>query len=75
MDDEKSPYLNTGVYSIASLEPTSIVITGQVEISLKDGSIEFKPGYSPSEAARLFWEAISQDYRDMLRWKEEHKGD
>lgn len=53
--------------------PNYLIITGQVKISLKDGSMQFEPGYSPDQAARQFWEAMSQDYRDMLKWKAEHK--
>jgi hypothetical protein len=48
-------------------------IAGQVSINLQDGSMKFEPGYSPDAAARQLWEAISQDYRDMLRWKAEHR--
>ena len=44
-----------------------------VSMSMTDGSMTFGPDYEPTEAARIFWEALSQDYRDMLKWKEDHK--
>ena len=52
--------------------PTYLTLPGQVSINLQDGSMKFEPGYSPDAAARQFWEAMSQDYRDMLKWKAEH---
>lgn len=53
-------------------QPRFLIIQNQVQINLQDGSIRFEPGYSPDAAARQLWEAISQDYRDMLKWKAEH---
>ena len=53
-------------------QPRYLTIAGQVQINLQDGSIKFEPGYSPDAAARIFWEAMSEDYRKMLKWKSEH---
>jgi hypothetical protein len=76
MDYQQPPagYVTTAPNALfaAISGPTYLVIPGQVRISMKDGSIEFDPNYSPTAAARKFWEAMSQDYRDMLRWKVEH---
>ncbi len=52
--------------------PRYLIIHGQVSINLENGSMTFEPGYSPDGAARQFWEAMSEDYRRMLRWKAAH---
>lgn len=60
------------VFNIETLQPSKIIISDLVEIDLKDGSMIFREGYEPTKAARAFWEAMSQEYRDMLKWKAEH---
>jgi hypothetical protein len=60
------------IYSFKYDGPSYLTIPGQVSINLQDGSIQFDPGYTPDAAARQFWEAVSQEYCDMLKWKAEH---
>jgi hypothetical protein len=60
-------------FTFANPGPQFLIIPGQVKINLADGSMEFDPRYNPTIAARQFWEALSQDYRDMLKWKVEHQ--
>src|SRR5271166_894421 len=60
--------------SIPNSRPTFFILAGkdwQVRISMQDGSIEYSGNYQPNAAARQFWDAISQEYRDMLKWKVE----
>lgn len=56
--------------------PTYFVLSGAngelVRISMQDGSITYGPTYSPDAAAKVFWKAVSEEYRKMLRWKAEH---
>lgn len=52
-------------------QPRKLIISDLVEIDLQDGSMTFREGYEPTKAARAFWEAMSQEYRDMLKWKAE----
>jgi len=64
-------------FAIRSTVPTALAIHGSngnilVSISMNDGTLTFGPNYTPDAAARAFWEAISSDYRRMLRWKTEH---
>jgi hypothetical protein len=66
-------YGDNAVFSIANLEPTFLFIAGHVKINLKDGSMEFEPGYEPSAAAKIFWQSISQEHYRMLNWKAELK--
>lgn len=76
MDMQEPPAIyspSEGSIKFAQQQPTFLIIYGQVRINLQDGSMEFEPNYSPREAAKVFWEAVSQDYRDMLRWKAEHE--
>jgi hypothetical protein len=56
-------------WKFTELVMSYLTILGQVSISMQDGSMKFEPGYSPSAAANQFWEAVSQEYRDMLKWK------
>lgn len=48
--------------SAATVPPQTISIQGSqgplVTIHLHDGRLEYGPGYTPDEAARLFWEAL-----------------
>lgn len=60
------------IFAFKYAGPTYLTIPGQVAINLQDGSLKYEPDYSPDAAARQFWEAMSQEYRDMLRWKAEH---
>src|SRR5690348_17810950 len=67
----------TGSFSLGNIKgPTYFILGGAngelVRISMQDGSVTFGPAYNPDEAARTFWQAISEDYRRMLRWKAEH---
>jgi hypothetical protein len=39
-----------------------------------DGSIEFGPDYKPDEAARIFWSAISDEYKRFLDWRDSKAG-
>jgi hypothetical protein len=63
---------NKGSGIIASMTPQKLIISNLVEIDMKDGSLKFLEGYTPEKAARVFWEALSEDYRKMLRWRAEH---
>jgi len=44
-----------------------------VAIDLRDGSMTFAQDYQPDEAARIFWNAMSSEYRKFLAWKAEHQ--
>lgn len=47
-------------YTIRSdVQPSSIMIRDLVTIHLDDGRIEYGPKYTPDEAAKVFWEALS----------------
>lgn len=54
------------------IKPKKLLIANMVTINLTDGTIEYFDGYTPNDAAKVFWTAISDEYRKMLRWKEEH---
>lgn len=55
--------------AISKYSARNIKIAELVTIDLNDGSMTFGPDYSPDAAARRFWEAMSDEYREMLRWK------
>jgi hypothetical protein len=56
-----------------NLGPSALIIgEDMVTIDLKDGSIKFGPTYKPDLAAQTFWDAISGEYRDYLKWKAAH---
>lgn len=57
------------------IKPKKLIIANLVSIKLDDGTMEFLPGYTPDAAARGFWQALSEDYRKMLKWKAEHGED
>jgi hypothetical protein len=40
-----------------------------VDINLEDGTIHFGARYTPTLAAETFWESISGEYKDYLKWK------
>ena len=51
--------------------PTHLIIGGDmVDLSLEDGSVKFGPTYTPDEAARTFWSAVSSEYQNYLVWKQ-----
>lgn len=58
--------------------PHHLQITGEiglfVDINMENGSIAFGPYYEPEVAARAFWNAISAEYREFLKWKAAHDG-
>ena len=63
----------TGLMLAGGFASTHLVIAELVRISLADRSIEYLDGYSPDEAARKFWEAITGEYNRMKAENEELK--
>ena len=52
-------------------EPTSLTIAGKngvaVTISMQDGSVKLSDGYTPDEAAKTFWEAVTRMYPGSVK--------
>ncbi len=43
-----------------------------ISIDLRDGTVFLSPNYKSSAAAKIFWEAVSEEYRCFLAWKREN---
>lgn len=47
----------------SSMQPTSLTISGAVQIDLRTGKVTYISDVTPDEAARLFWEAVENQFQ------------